>query len=131
MAPEVLRGEQYNFSIDWWAMGVLVHELLSGESPFQNLGMQVPRNLNSLYFILYTFQNLGMQVPQSLRLAAQRYDGQRTLVLHTLYDGQRTLITYTVYDGQRTLFIYTLCDGQRTTVPDIATARVPKPRRSF
>ena len=30
MAPEVLRGQPYDFSADWWGLGVLLFELLTG-----------------------------------------------------------------------------------------------------
>jgi serine/threonine protein kinase len=33
MAPEILRGEDYGFSVDWWALGVLMYEMLAGGSP--------------------------------------------------------------------------------------------------
>ena len=36
MAPEVVRGGStgHNFSVDWWSIGVLTYELLTGASPF-------------------------------------------------------------------------------------------------
>lgn len=34
MAPEVFEGEDYGFSVDIWAIGVLLFELLQGRSPF-------------------------------------------------------------------------------------------------
>jgi len=34
MAPEVLRGESYTKSIDWWSLGTLMYELFCGTTPF-------------------------------------------------------------------------------------------------
>ncbi|XP_036388792.1 protein kinase C, delta a isoform X1 [Megalops cyprinoides] len=34
IAPEILLGQKYSFSVDWWSFGVLVYEMLIGQSPF-------------------------------------------------------------------------------------------------
>lgn len=34
MAPEVLRGENYSFKVDWWSLGAVVFDMLSGKPPF-------------------------------------------------------------------------------------------------
>jgi len=34
LAPEVLTDESYTRSVDWWGLGVLIFEMLVGESPF-------------------------------------------------------------------------------------------------
>ncbi|KAL6721902.1 serine/threonine-protein kinase dbf2 [Lecanora helva] len=34
MAPEVLKGEQYDFTVDYWSLGCMLFEALSGYPPF-------------------------------------------------------------------------------------------------
>ena len=34
MAPEQLKEEAYNKSVDWWAVGIMLYELLFGDNPF-------------------------------------------------------------------------------------------------
>ncbi|KAG8010980.1 Serine/threonine-protein kinase N1 [Nibea albiflora] len=34
LAPEVLTDNNYTRSVDWWGLGVLIYEMLVGESPF-------------------------------------------------------------------------------------------------
>ena len=33
-SPQVLTDESYTRSVDWWGLGVLIFEMLVGESPF-------------------------------------------------------------------------------------------------
>jgi serine/threonine protein kinase len=34
MAPEVLRRDNYGASVDWWAVGILIHDIIAGDTPF-------------------------------------------------------------------------------------------------
>ena len=36
MAPEVLLGENHTFRLDFWAIGVITYELLTGALPFND-----------------------------------------------------------------------------------------------
>jgi len=42
MAPEILRGRPYGAAVDWWALGILIGELCTGDTPFH---AEQPRQL--------------------------------------------------------------------------------------
>lgn len=33
-APEIIRSKGYNKAVDWWCLGVLIYEMLTGKAPF-------------------------------------------------------------------------------------------------
>jgi len=35
LAPEILEGKGYTKDVDWWSLGALIYEMLSGHSPFK------------------------------------------------------------------------------------------------
>ena len=49
MAPELIKKEGYNCDADWWSLGCLMYELLSGNPPFQ---MKKKNDINTLNFEL-------------------------------------------------------------------------------
>ena len=34
LAPEVLTGRGHGLAVDWWALGVLLYEMVTGEAPW-------------------------------------------------------------------------------------------------
>ncbi|CAI2365912.1 unnamed protein product [Moneuplotes crassus] len=36
LAPEIVSEEQYNHSVDWWAVGIVIYELIVGFPPFHH-----------------------------------------------------------------------------------------------
>ena len=34
MAPEVIEGKGYDVTVDWWCLGIFIHELITGKTPF-------------------------------------------------------------------------------------------------
>lgn len=43
LAPEIILSKGYSFSVDWWALGVLIYEMCTGYPPF------ITSNANKLY----------------------------------------------------------------------------------
>jgi protein kinase A len=36
LAPEMVMHQGHDFSVDWWALGILIYEMLIGVTPFYN-----------------------------------------------------------------------------------------------
>jgi serine/threonine protein kinase len=34
IAPEILKGDAYTKAVDWWSLGLMTYEMISGYSPF-------------------------------------------------------------------------------------------------
>ncbi len=34
LAPEIIRGAEYDKSVDWWSLGALIYEMQTGRPPF-------------------------------------------------------------------------------------------------
>jgi serum/glucocorticoid-regulated kinase 2 len=48
LAPEVLKGQGHGCPVDWWSLGTLIYEMLTGLPPFysQNINIMYQKILN-------------------------------------------------------------------------------------
>lgn len=45
IAPEVLNGNEYSVEVDYWALGCLIYEMVTGNPPFKANNLQGLRRL--------------------------------------------------------------------------------------
>jgi len=70
IAPEMLRGEDYDFSVDWWALGVLMFEMLAGRSPFDIVGQTDNPDQNTEDYLFQVILEKPIRIPRSLSVKA-------------------------------------------------------------
>ena len=46
IAPEMLEGTGHDFTLDWWALGVILYEMIIGVPPFFN------KNKHQMYYLI-------------------------------------------------------------------------------
>ncbi|KRX43993.1 Protein kinase C iota type, partial [Trichinella murrelli] len=70
IAPEILRGEEYSFSVDWWALGVLMYEMMAGRSPFDIVGMVDTPDQQTEDYLFQIILEKTIRIPRSLSVKA-------------------------------------------------------------
>ncbi|KFO26487.1 Protein kinase C iota type [Fukomys damarensis] len=63
LAPEILRGEEYGFGVDWWILGVLMYEMMVGKSPFHLAESCANRYKNSIDYLLQAILERDIFIP--------------------------------------------------------------------
>jgi len=67
MAPELIRGQEYNFKVDIWSLGIMVMEMAEGEPPY----MEYPP-LRAL-FLITTKGIPGLKAPESWSVEFKKF----------------------------------------------------------
>ncbi|KAK7496787.1 hypothetical protein BaRGS_00011996 [Batillaria attramentaria] len=70
IAPEILRGEMYDSSVDWWALGVLMFEMLAGRSPFDVVGNADNPDQNTEDYLFQIILEKTIRMPRSVSVKA-------------------------------------------------------------
>uniref|UniRef100_A0A915E159 Protein kinase C n=1 Tax=Ditylenchus dipsaci TaxID=166011 RepID=A0A915E159_9BILA len=68
IAPEILRGDDYGFSVDFWALGVLMYEMMAGRSPFQLPANEDEQNTEDYLFQIILERQI--RIPRQLSVRA-------------------------------------------------------------
>ncbi|KAJ9088724.1 Serine/threonine kinase [Entomophthora muscae] len=96
-APEVIRGEAYGESIDWWSVGILFYELVHGQRPFRAKGPPSSPEYRKLveHAILYEdalplklgpeWLGLGQLIKELLAKDASSRPGYRAMSTHKYF----------------------------------------------
>jgi len=95
LAPEVLKGQGHGIAVDWWSLGTLIYEMLTGLPPFysQNINIMYQKILNGeLRFPSYVSaeaQSLleGLLTREVDKRLGSGPDGSREVKRHNFFSG--------------------------------------------
>ena len=69
LAPEIILNKGYGLSVDWWALGILIYEMIGGVDPFSDED------------VMKTYENI---LERKLVFSSDFNDGSKSLIKHLL-----------------------------------------------
>lgn len=81
LAPEMLIGNGHDYTVDWWALGVLIYEMIVGIPPFFH------RNKHRMYFLI---KESDVNFPDPVRHKISVSPNAQDLILRLLDKSRKT-----------------------------------------
>lgn len=66
LITEIIRGEDYSFSVDWWILRVLIFEMMVGEPPFHIAENSDIPDQHSITYLLQLIVERKVHIPHGL-----------------------------------------------------------------
>lgn len=68
MAPEILKSEEYNETLDIWCLGIITYELLFARSPFEKLAKDNgEKMLDRIVSMNFTFDHSDIIISENAK----------------------------------------------------------------
>lgn len=98
-APEILKGESYGHSADWWSLGIIAYSLLAGHYPVSGYDDHITMGGAVEKFVYTSPEGCSRAMKSILTGLLQRCPSKR---LHTLHQLQKEeLYTHIDFDDVR------------------------------
>lgn len=63
MAPEILQDQDFEKSVDWWSLGIIIFQMLTGEFPFKGSGKELLQSIiNAEFTIIRNISDLAFDL---------------------------------------------------------------------
>ncbi|KAL4464135.1 hypothetical protein ABPG74_006072 [Tetrahymena malaccensis] len=89
MAPEILEGKKYGMEVDVYSLGVLLYQLLYGESPYRNDDYQNLKNQIKIRIQKINYDKPGVKISSQMKDLLQKmicYDRRKRIRWDQIYD---------------------------------------------
>jgi len=95
LAPEIIAGNSYDKSVDWWSLGALLYEMLVGYSPYKEIKRQNKLDIKFYLKKIEQHKNIsnsafslikGLLNPDPLKRLGSSYRDARELKEHFFFD---------------------------------------------